>query len=99
MENEDFGIEYKAWEDIVDLLEQHRSTYQWYVNNCQYKDVANINVSFQGNETVTIYPEYVRTIIKTVFEEFTEYDPVLIKLRNLKQKDSTTAKNSYSGRA
>lgn len=97
LENEDFGIEYKAWEDIVDLLEQHRSTYQWYVNNCQYKDVANINVSFQGNETVTIYPEYVRTIIKTVFEEFTEYDPVLIKLRNLNRKIAQQQKIAIRG--
>lgn len=57
-----FRIDIASWEDIVDQLERYRTTYNWYVNNCQFKDATDVTVSFDGEEEVTIYPEYVRTI-------------------------------------
>ena len=57
-----FRVEVFSWEDIVDQLERYRDTYNWYVNNCQFKEATDVTVSFDGEEEVTIYPEYVRTI-------------------------------------
>ena len=50
-----------CWEDIVDLIEERQDTYDWYINNCQYKDNTDIEVSFNGCENYTIHPEYIRT--------------------------------------
>ena len=50
-----------CWEDIVDLIEERQDTYDWYINNCQYKDNSDIEVSFNGCENYTIHPEYIRT--------------------------------------
>lgn len=57
-----FAVDIASWEDIVDHLERCRTTYNWYVNNCQFKDATDVTVSFDGEDVVTIYPEYVRTI-------------------------------------
>ena len=53
-----------CWEDIVDLLEERRNTYNWYVNNCQYKDCTDIEISFVGEKEVKIHPQYIREITK-----------------------------------
>jgi hypothetical protein len=55
-----FIIEIFSWADIVDLLEERRQTYNWYINNCQYKDSTDINVSFDNNSEFEIFPEYFR---------------------------------------
>ncbi len=55
-----FSIDIFSWGDIVDLLEERKDTYNWYINNCQYKDATNIEVSFNGKEQIEISPEYFR---------------------------------------
>lgn len=55
-----FSIEIASWGDIVDLLEEHRETFNWYVNNCQYKDETDVNISFDGESEHVIKPEYIR---------------------------------------
>lgn len=51
-----FEIKISSWEDIVDLLEERRNTYQWYVNNCQYTDSSNVEVLiYQGNPIRPVY--------------------------------------------
>lgn len=56
-----FEIYLSCWEDIVDLLEQYKGTYKWYVNNCQYKDTTDVFVSFFDNSTCcVISPKYER---------------------------------------
>ncbi|MBR4325813.1 MAG: hypothetical protein IKP73_09850 [Bacteroidales bacterium] len=52
-----------CWEDIVDLLEERRYTYNWYINNCQYKDNTDVVVSFDGNNNTEICPQYIKTTI------------------------------------
>lgn len=57
-----FHIDIFSWEDIVDLLERYRSTYNWYINNCQFKEATRVSVVFSdGKDNVIIRPEYVRT--------------------------------------
>lgn len=61
-----------CWEDIVDLLEENINTYNWYVNNCQYKDNTNVSVTFDGQDVVVIRPEYIH---KTITYKLKENDP------------------------
>ncbi len=55
-----FEIDIFAWEDIVDLIEAHRNTYNWFLNNCSYKDVSDVEVFIGGEKEHTIFPEYYR---------------------------------------
>lgn len=56
----EFEIDIFAWEDIVDLIETHRNTYNWFLNNCSYKDVSDVEVFIGGKKEYTIFPEYFR---------------------------------------
>lgn len=56
-----FEIYLSCWEDIVDLLEQYKAPYKWYVNNCQYKDTTDVMVSFfEKSSNFIISPKYER---------------------------------------
>lgn len=68
-----FKVDIASWEDIVDLLERYRDTYNWYVNNCQFKDATDVSVTFDGLEETTIYPEYVKL---TTHYEYKELSPL-----------------------
>jgi len=56
-----FAIELFCWEDITDLLEERRETYNWYINNCKYKDAFDIEIYFNWKKDIEIKPKYVRT--------------------------------------
>lgn len=66
-----FAVDIASWEDIVDQLERYKTTYNWYVNNCQFKDTTDVLVSFDGEEEITIHPEYIRTIKHYEYKELT----------------------------
>lgn len=54
-----FSIDIFSWEDIVDLLKERRSTYSWYINNCQYADNSDVRVLLNDSQTeITIKPQY-----------------------------------------
>lgn len=55
-----FGVDVFAWEDIVSRIEEYRSVWNWYVNNCMYNDASDVKVSFTDNDEITICPYYVR---------------------------------------
>lgn len=57
-----FSIELACWGDIVDFLEEYKETYDWYINNCQYKDSSDIEISFNGDNKFIIKPQYIKTI-------------------------------------
>jgi len=61
LENGLFSIDIFSWGDIVDLLEEHRSTYNWFINNCQYKDASDIDVNINKKKEFEIFPQYIRT--------------------------------------
>lgn len=62
--NGNFEIYLSCWEDIVDLLEERRNTFNWYINNCQYKDSTDVTVTIEGKTEYTIHPQYYRTTKK-----------------------------------
>lgn len=67
-----FEVHLACWEDIVDLLEDNRNTFNWYINNCQYKDNTDVDVTFKGQHEMTIFPEYYRTTVKYEVADFQE---------------------------
>lgn len=69
-----FRIDIASWEDIVDQLERYRTTYNWYVNNCQFKDATDVNVTFDGEEVITIHPEYIKTTVHYEFKELSDIE-------------------------
>lgn len=73
-----FKIDIASWEDIVDHLERYRETYNWYVNNCQFKDTTDVSVTFDGEEEITIHPEYIRM---TTHYEYKQLPQAVIDLR------------------
>lgn len=65
-----FHVDVFSWEDIVDLLERERTVYNWYLNNCQFKEATDVKVVFQnGSEVSVIAPLYLRTIKKFKYKE------------------------------
>ncbi len=68
-----FEVYISSWEDIVDLLEERRDTYNWYINNCQYKDSSDIEVDFYGTKEYEINPEYVKVFKQYSLRESNPY--------------------------
>lgn len=64
IEHDGFEIYLFSWEDIVDLMERCRDTFQWYVNNCQYKDTTDVSLTFDGEDSIAIHPQYIKYITK-----------------------------------
>ena len=73
-----FAIDIASWEDIVDQLERYRTTYNWYVNNCQFKDVTDVHITFDGKKKIAIHPEYVRTIKHYEYKELMPFERTLL---------------------
>lgn len=67
-----FKIDIASWEDIVDHLERCRATYSWYVNSCQFKDTTDVSVTFDGEEEITIHPEYIRTTTHYEYKQLSQ---------------------------
>lgn len=57
-----FEVHLACWEDIVDLLKERRQTYQWYINDCQYKDNTDVKITFDGHHEIQIHPQYIKKI-------------------------------------
>ena len=74
-----FQIDIASWEDIVDLLERYRQTYNWYVNDCQFKDATDVSVTFDGEEETTIHPEFIKRITRY---EYKELSPLELALKS-----------------
>lgn len=62
--NEDnFEILLYCWEDIVDLIEENRETYNFYVNNQQFKSEYDLEIFFENSSIeYTITPTFDRRI-------------------------------------
>lgn len=59
-----FEILLYSWEDIADFIEENRNTYNWYINNIQFKDKFNTDISFLGFDG--------KQIVKPKFERITK---------------------------
>lgn len=59
-----FGVDLCAWEDIVELLDEHQEALSWYLNANNITDAYDVSFGFASGELVeTINPEYVRKTI------------------------------------
>lgn len=72
--NGKFKVDIASWEDIVDQLERHKTSYNWYVNNCQFKDATDVKVTFEGEDVITIRPEYIKTITHYEYKTMTHQE-------------------------
>lgn len=90
--NGGFVISLFSWEDICDMLRSYRNSYNWYVNNCQFLENSNVEISFNGHKEIAIYPKYDKIISYTVIkgENTNEDDELKDRLRKLTTKYSAT---------
>ncbi|MDD3944890.1 MAG: hypothetical protein PHS38_09265, partial [Bacteroidales bacterium] len=78
-----FEVYVSSWEDIVDLLEERRDTYNWYINNCQYKDLSDVEVFIDWGKEYIIHPEYLRTTITYALKDNNPYNTIYQDIYNL----------------
>jgi hypothetical protein len=63
-----FAIALYSWQDLADLIEENRNTYNWYVNSIQFKQQFEIEVLLDtGHETNVIRPQFLK---KTISYEY-----------------------------
>jgi hypothetical protein len=54
-----FEVHLFSWEDIVDLLEENKETYNWYVRKLDFKTRYNVKLTFQNNDLqIDVTPEF-----------------------------------------
>ncbi|SIQ19178.1 restriction endonuclease [Maribacter ulvicola] len=59
-----FEVNVYAWEDIVDLIFENKSTYDYYLNSNTFKTNQSVKVSFMNGETeMTVIPKFVHKIL------------------------------------
>ena len=58
-----FEVHLFSWEDIVDLIEENRETYDYYVHSINFKTANSVAVTFQDDTTeLTIVPKFRKRI-------------------------------------
>lgn len=69
-QNNNFEILLYSWEDIADLIEENRETFNYFVNQQQYKESHNFKVYFNDfSNEITIEPTCIRTIRRYMLKE------------------------------
>jgi hypothetical protein len=69
-----FEVHLFCWEDIVDLIEENKKTYDWYVRNINFKTQFSVNVSFQDNsERLVFTPKLYKNQITYKLKEPEEF--------------------------
>ena len=60
-----FEIHLFAWEDIVDLIDENRDTYNYYVNSQSFNTSSSCRLTFENNECeLTVCVPFVRVVTK-----------------------------------
>jgi hypothetical protein len=58
-----FEVHLFSWEDIVELIEENRETYDYYVHSINFKTVNSVSVTFPDDTTeLTIVPKFRKRI-------------------------------------
>ena len=58
-----FEVHLFSWEDIVDLIEENRETYDYYVHSINFKSANSVAVTFPDDtRELTIVPKFRKTI-------------------------------------
>jgi len=63
--NGGFQISLYCWEDIVDLIEENRDTYNWYVNEIQYRNKFDIDIRVSVNE---LNPKFKKSKVEYIYQ-------------------------------
>ncbi|MFZ5631183.1 MAG: hypothetical protein ACOY5B_18785 [Spirochaetota bacterium] len=67
LNNNLFAVELYCWEDIVDLIEENRQTYNWYQEIAKFKGSHEIQIEFNGSkDQVILRPKFIEYRMKTV---------------------------------
>ena len=62
-----FEIHLFSWEDIVDLIDENRKTYDWFVKNINHKTKNSIDVCFQdGSKEINFKPKLIKNHIEYI---------------------------------
>ena len=62
-----FSIELYSWEDIVDLIEENKNTYEWYVNGRRFVGKNSLLVKINDVEKdLVLTPRYAKKITKRI---------------------------------
>lgn len=68
--NSDFKILLFCWEDIADLIEENKNTYDWYVRDLMHQTKYDFHVLFNDfQKELTLNPMLEKKIIKHVYSE------------------------------
>lgn len=60
-----FEIVIYSWPDLVDLIEENKETFNWYINQIQFKDQFDVSMSFLSQQQDLIFrPKFLKTINK-----------------------------------
>ena len=61
--NGNFEIVLYSWQDLADLIEENRDTFNWYVNNIQFKEQFDIEVRVKtDHENNILKPKFLKKI-------------------------------------
>lgn len=59
-----FQVDIFSWEDIVDLIEENKTTYEWYLKDVLHKDNYNFAIEINGNDKIVeLKPIFDKTIV------------------------------------
>lgn len=65
--NGGFSIDLFSWEDIVDLIESNKDTYNWYLHDLPFSDSYKVSIGITSTNTehpYTLFPQFIKKITK-----------------------------------
>lgn len=76
-----FEIHIFSWEDIADLIEENKNTFDWYVRNINHKIVYSVTVTFQNDSTrLNFTPKLIKNHIKYKVKPFDNSGSILHRI-------------------
>ena len=82
--NNGFEIPLYCWEDIADLIEENRDTFNWYVNNFQFREQYGVEILFDASGSDRLKPKFQKSIVKRELRPVPKYsaeiNEVLLKI-------------------
>ncbi|AXG70599.1 hypothetical protein KORDIASMS9_02839 [Kordia sp. SMS9] len=76
-ENQSFEILLFCWEDIVDLIEEHKDVHDYYMNSQKFKTQFDFELLFDENQdtVIEVNPEFYNSKIVTVIKPPSIHNP------------------------
>ncbi|MCK4407264.1 MAG: hypothetical protein KAV44_06285 [Bacteroidales bacterium] len=69
-----FEIHLFSWKDLVDLIEENKRTFDWFVKNINYKTSFSVAVTFQDDSNKLVFaPKLIRNHISYKLKQFEQY--------------------------